>query len=775
MGFSMFGRVYESVGKESADFCIKTKGKVKIKWGNKYIDLISDGKINVDADFIMKATDKDSIGNKDGIYVTDDGSVYLKIGDNIIPLYGDESSSDYVAYTLQEGKTGEQMENAQRNIGILCDTVSSLQSLGIRNGIAYVSEEQAIYLIKNGIPERLEFKIPNPITDPLLVQVTNAAYALMLSGYYSESGTQLLIGSLENYIRIYAEDDAKYIDASDKVVVTINNTPIITITGSNMTVNQNLEVVDGKELITNIIKSHNGTEEDGYLLEEKNGESWLYVDNIVVRNGLDETVEVEYGQLISMIEDGELEAGTEYTIIDFQNEWDLIGNREEDDIVYDGNEDDEGNLVDAVITDCKFQNVFKLIVTATGPNEISSYARFKDHPEWDVLYDVTYNDSFGETVDEEGNDIEVSAKGRITYLRDEYGNEANYDFKHLRFNYDGKLMFTFGGEEMGTSGVISDGSITGKFRNNKIHCDFDNLKRESIKEDFSTLSYTLGGDVIIRIIGDEVTDNSFGNITGLFLVDTRICKGNTISTESVKDVKIESDFKQNQFLGGEIVKLESEGDIVNTVATFDIMEQEFKGAKACIIKGNLQNCTFDAELITTTFHSDLSGQAFPAADYPYLYNEKVVDVYMNEGELRHICMPDTVFQGMIVMYDGRKPIPTGWALCDGSNGTPNLLDKFVKFSSNFGEEGGEADGMIKYTNLPPGPFSTEYAGGHSYERVTSCDLGVASGGEKKFVTAVNTSDTTIPDHTHLLYLHRGTQTKFEPSYMTVIPIMYVGG
>ena len=32
--------------------------------------------------------------------------------------------------------------------------------------------------------------------------------------------------------------------------------------------------------------------------------------------------------------------------------------------------------------------------------------------------------------------------------------------------------------------------------------------------------------------------------------------------------------------------------------------------------------------------------------------------------------------GMIMMYTG-STAPTGWAICDGNNGTPNLVDKFI--------------------------------------------------------------------------------------------------
>jgi hypothetical protein len=34
--------------------------------------------------------------------------------------------------------------------------------------------------------------------------------------------------------------------------------------------------------------------------------------------------------------------------------------------------------------------------------------------------------------------------------------------------------------------------------------------------------------------------------------------------------------------------------------------------------------------------------------------------------------------GTIIMYNGQSEIPPGWKICDGSNGTPNLVDRFVK-------------------------------------------------------------------------------------------------
>lgn len=42
---NLFGKIFSSVGSSDSNFLIKTKGDVKIQWGNKFIDLIKNGKI----------------------------------------------------------------------------------------------------------------------------------------------------------------------------------------------------------------------------------------------------------------------------------------------------------------------------------------------------------------------------------------------------------------------------------------------------------------------------------------------------------------------------------------------------------------------------------------------------------------------------------------------------------------------------------------------------------------------------------------------------------
>ena len=46
MSENLFGRVYEVIGDSSSDLLLKTKGQLKVQYGNKYIDLIKNGNIN---------------------------------------------------------------------------------------------------------------------------------------------------------------------------------------------------------------------------------------------------------------------------------------------------------------------------------------------------------------------------------------------------------------------------------------------------------------------------------------------------------------------------------------------------------------------------------------------------------------------------------------------------------------------------------------------------------------------------------------------------------
>ena len=84
--------------------------------------------------------------------------------------------------------------------------------------------------------------------------------------------------------------------------------------------------------------------------------------------------------------------------------------------------------------------------------------------------------------------------------------------------------------------------------------------------------------------------------------------------------------------------------------------------------------------------------------------------------------------GVIVMWSGAtNAIPSGWVLCNGSNGTPNLQDKFLVGAGStysVGATGGQADAIVPEHTHPTSFDGKKYfPGGGS----TSVSYGGAGG------------------------------------------------
>ena len=133
-------------------------------------------------------------------------------------------------------------------------------------------------------------------------------------------------------------------------------------------------------------------------------------------------------------------------------------------------------------------------------------------------------------------------------------------------------------------------------------------------------------------------------------------------------------------------------------------------------------------------------------------------------------IPDAFSTGMIIMWNGTPSnIPTGWALCNGANGTPNLTDKFIVGAGNtypVGGTGGTKDATlvshshtITSSSANDGNHShsisgsADGAGGHShtYDQRGTMTAQV-SGYSGSIGGSSTTSKTTssIGNHTHSL-------------------------
>lgn len=258
---NLFSRSYSNIGDPNSDLLLKTKGQVKIQYGSKFIDLIKNGKINVDSKFIFE---QDSIGIKDGIYVNGN-QVNLKAGDNIINLAG-QIGTTYVSFNGDQETTAEQKYQALTNIGLIYPSLDSVPDL--QSGFIYIESEQKLYTIQDGSLTQYSIDIPNPYTQQFVIATNGSSDSSILI-----QGTGQNNSLAFSQMRLYANDYNGTIEANEELQIIVDNTTTI-FTPDRITFNSPIKVNNISSL----------TSEFSLLVSR--GQSTLTVDNIVVRNGI---------------------------------------------------------------------------------------------------------------------------------------------------------------------------------------------------------------------------------------------------------------------------------------------------------------------------------------------------------------------------------------------------------------------------------------------------------------------------------------------------------
>lgn len=270
--FAAFGRSYSKVGSSDSDFLIRTKGQVKIQWGSKFIDLIKDGKINVDSKFIYKES---KVGVKDGIYVVgegDESQVILKIGDTELSLK-EKIGTTYVSFQEEQKSSSEQKYQALQNIGFLYKDLNSIDTNSLQNGIIYVESEQKLYIIQNGILTEFSISIPNPYTKQFVIAKTDDGKgALIIRG----SGIDNSLAFDTTYI--YVQDGNTNIESQDRIYFKID--------GQEKIIISNDSIIFSNKVISQTFESSGANSDLGFRLYMSGNKSTLEVDNLIVRSGL---------------------------------------------------------------------------------------------------------------------------------------------------------------------------------------------------------------------------------------------------------------------------------------------------------------------------------------------------------------------------------------------------------------------------------------------------------------------------------------------------------
>lgn len=634
----LFGRTYSTVGNSDSDFIIKTRGQVKVQWGKKFIDIIKDGKLNVDVTLIKEVSSIDSI-TSDGIYMLEgSNTVVVRINGVTVSLVSD-NSDNYVSFIRPQLTTDEQKKQAQRNIGLRYSTIQEAITDSAYNGILFIDSDKKLYIAEDGVYTEYLSDISNPYNKQILIKKTikregEGIGALVVSGNGEDNS--LVIGSQLQGLQVYKEDSNAVVKGVGTMIeIYSDDSHLIELASTGVTFKTRTAIED--TLVGDMIQSTNSSSISGYRLyyDEYSEESTLEVDNLITRNSVS-YVDITYSDLYDLCQSGKLKVSQLYRISDFQNEWALTS---EDDIVLNDKYQMEDN--GEIIYDDNGQpivetpkNVIPIVVFAnTSSSVIGRY--LADDIRLLIDYDISFNQNING----------LTAKGRITKLTDEKGNSCNYDFKHLKFKIteDGvdKWIYTFrNGEE--------DLSLTDTCRNNVLTVNNYEIKSEAV---------TVRDNGNIVTLQGTLSDNNFGTINSNFN------------------------------FSGTANKLNVSGTLENVTFKEDSTIDE-------VAIRSLTNVTFNESFSRTTFHSDINDVDFDTTVYALLYdNEKVKDVYYNNNTVSVICIPDMstatsgIPAGTIVMYNGTSGIPAGWAICDGTEGTPNLTGNFIKASETAGETG----------------------------------------------------------------------------------------
>lgn len=178
---------------------------------------------------------------------------------------------------------------------------------------------------------------------------------------------------------------------------------------------------------------------------------------------------------------------------------------------------------------------------------------------------------------------------------------------------------------------------------------------------------------------------------------------------------------------------------------------------------NISTNTTDIKNIDTRV-TKLENKVADKSDYKDLKTK--VDTNTNDitnikNEIKNL--QDSMPIGSIIMFNGKaEEIPSGWAICDGTNGTPNLIDRFILASTYCGGTGGASQITLSVSQLPP----------HRH-RLKKCWYGKSDNADDRQVVrwdgSVSTNDQILTEETGF-----GLPINIMPPYYRLIYIMKVG-
>lgn len=632
---NMFGKTYNTIGSTDSNFLIKTKGDLKVQWGGKFIDIIKNGKLaSAGADILKVATSSDEISSN-GIYLvpTEEGNeVWISIDGTKVNLAG-EVGTTYVSFLAEQKEvTADQKYTALTNVGFYYETLEQAKASGIKAGIVFIPSEQKLYVIKDG-----------QFSDYYLVQSS-------INNTTSEKDNtfdEILIGDL----RIYNDSGYSRFNTSTKLMFSINNEQYVTIEDEIIQIHKTMQVEDDV-----IIQSKGSNQSKGFRLYNTSNGSVLEVDSIVWRN-------------------------------------------------QDSEQTKQTQRLDSSIVYSKYNNVIlssSIVSQEDQQSQIACSLKYTNYFQPDQLVYVflsqegfQYVLSIDSYVEEQGYSIEAILKNDqiapelisveiqyndgqeviITIPKGERSAEVNLG--KLEFlNIDSKTII-----QGPNNIIIEDQTPDGIF--------FDKATA------YECMVYSVNNQEIILSIPTQISEsfiNSSPN-TVICLSNTQLLKIQENNMDVLDRSKTITEEITNE--SGIVETVEKPDETIHTrIGT--VKETDFQQLKECPEKQEeVQVGIYSDNFIG--LNSKLYDSVFKKrCDYPK-YDESVEIPEDFQDEKYNKAVPNVewikeliklaVPSGTIAMYNGQSEIPEGWAVCDGNNGTPNLVGKFIKAVSAIDQIG----------------------------------------------------------------------------------------
>lgn len=867
---NIFNSNYEEVGSLQRNLVLNTLGKIKLRFGRKYIDLIDDkGNLNVQIPKILQQKKSIEDITSDGLYIVD-GSLYAYYAGQLIQVTGVEGA--YIEYGTEQMLTAEQMLQAQKNIGLAFSSISEAQK-HIEQGLVII-DGKMYYINGKDVQEW-------PLTEPLKsINSISSEPTTDKSGLLWKDGnwqyvtlvTQEDFNSYKNSILKEKSEESSGEEEEDENTEnsgvfdpiqystaytikswttnvsgeSIDNVTFTTVPNSKMqegdvailSVNGaycqiQTETNDGIPTYTAIPETHKSVHT--YLVDAEDFLSNEEIDNYAKGVNDDDGVlypDARWSRSGDYIKITRTENEVSEDVLTFN-------------LVLHGQNlyftDASGSNVSYTLKEAYYEGQKVPVIGIGGKNfaliggantfvgkhlyikaESSKSEKFKiDYNGAEialeentpspfsivphtVLGDLDNTDgyyngsSFRTYTDRESSQGLYSDQAVLNgpEFRGKWPIEENFavsDFPRYSSNLnkelvdkyldiseqDGKRILSQEGSDVivPTINWISHPLIAGyKYSKDDKKIFFYNLKGEEIGEGIDTTDFIVDGMVDnVQVSGSniEITFNTFAH---------------DVYGKQTIYIPISQIFDASKYY--------TKGEVDSLIASIDTGDEgggsSGGGGSSVDLSGYLTTSEASSTYATKTSIPTKTSQLFNDSGYitgtiPTKLSQLENDVgFITEVSSGSGSTTDSLPSGAIIMWSGLV-VPQGWAICDGENGTPNLIGKFIKATYMPGNTGGANEVTLTNDNLPEHKhtfynYLTQVHGNTEIndgtmtingETVTVGKVGKSDNPTRRADTA-NSSFSDIPYIKHDT-LNAGSALpkaiKIEPEYYTLIFIM----